>query len=155
MGGFMRMFLVIPVLMGLPMVVHGARNLMAAERCRVWPKVTGTWLRDMATNQVPGLEALREHPGFDYVYHYVAKGEPRYQSIRWFGQGPATGNNADAEIEADYPRGQTFTVYHDPGDPDTAVLATGIRGFAWILPGAGLGFIAFGALGILAVSRRG
>jgi hypothetical protein len=105
-------------------------------------------------NQVPGIDAVREHRGFDYVYRYEAGGEMRYQCIRWFGQGTASGNNSDAEIDREFPRGQPLKVHYNPEDPDTAVLSPGVRPFAWILPGAGVGFMLFGGLGILVGTRR-
>ncbi len=79
---------------------------------------------------------------------------PRYECTRWFGQGTASGNNSDAEIETEFPRGKPLTIFYNPNEPDTAVLSPGIRRFAWILPGAGLGFMLFGVAGILTVGNR-
>lgn len=154
LSSFFGWFLVIPILMGIPMLVHGVRTLAQARASRSWPVVPGAWLTDMPTNRVPGLDALREHPGFPYVYTYEAASDRRFQCVRWWGQGTASGNDSDAEIETQFPRGQALEVHYDPRDPDTAVLSPGLRGFAWILPGAGAGFILFGTLGI-GFARRG
>lgn len=154
MGLAIAAFLCIPILMGVTMLVVGSGNLLRAWRSQNWPSVSGAWLGDIPANQVPGIDAVREHRGFDYVYRYEAGGEMRYQCIRWFGQGTASGNNSDAEIDREFPRGQPLKVHYNPEDPDTAVLSPGVRPFAWILPGAGVGFMLFGGLGILVGTRR-
>lgn len=108
---------------------------------------------DLPANQVPGIDAVREHRGFDYVYRYEAGGEMRYQCLRWFGQGTASENNSDAEIHREVSRGQPLKVVYNPADLDIAVLSLGVRPFAWILPDAGVGFILFGAMGIAIGTR--
>ena len=155
MGRAIACFLVIPILMGTAMLLLGAQNLLLANRSRTWPEVPGTWLVDVPTNQVPGIDQVRDHRGFAYVYRYETGGIPRYQCVRWFGQGTASGNGADAEIHVEFPRGQPLKVHYDPEDSDLAVLSPGVRKFAWILPLGGLGFIAFGCVGILTAVRRG
>lgn len=150
LSSFFGWFLVIPILMGTPMLVHGVRTLAQARASQSWPVVAGSWLSEVPTHRLPGVDALREHRGFPYVYTYEAAGDRRFQCLRWFGQGTASGNNSDAEIESQFPRGQALAVHYDPRDPDTAVLSPGMRGFAWILPGAGAGFVLFGMLGIRA-----
>ncbi|MCC7375016.1 MAG: DUF3592 domain-containing protein [Verrucomicrobiales bacterium] len=151
---FMRVFLGVPILMGFAMLLVGSQNLLQAAQSRTWTSTRGAWLRDIPTNQVAGIDAVREHRGFDYVYQYSMPSGPRYECTRWFGQGTASGNNSDAEIETEFPRGQPLTVFYNPKEPDTAVLSPGIRRFAYILPGAGLGFMLFGVVGMLAIGNR-
>lgn len=151
---FMRAFLCIPMLMGAPMLVHGTRNLILASRSTEWPTTTGAWLRDLPEGAVTGIDAVRQHRGFDFVYRYETPEGPRFQSLRWLGQGTATGNDSESEIALSFPRGQPLTVFYNPADPDTAVLRTGIQPFTWALPGAGVAFILFGVIGITAVGRR-
>ncbi|MBL9137365.1 MAG: DUF3592 domain-containing protein [Verrucomicrobiales bacterium] len=151
----MRVFLGVPILMGAAMAIVGTQNLRRAAASRTWPSTSGAWLRDLPTNQVAGIDAVRDHRGFDYVYQYTRPSGPRYECTRWFGQGTASGNNSDAEIETEFPRGKPLTVYYHPEEPDTAVLSPGIRRFAWILPGAGLGFMLFGVAGIWTIGHRG
>lgn len=154
MTRLMRVFLGVPILMGAAMLSVGSLNLVRAARSQEWPSTRGHWLVDLPTNQVAGIDAVREHRGFPYVYQYEMPSGPRYQCTRWFGQGTASGNDSDAEIERDYPRGRPLTVHYDPADPETAVLTPGVRRFAFILPGAGLGFMLFGVIGILAVGKK-
>lgn len=154
MTPMIRAFLVIPILMGAAMLFHGARNLLLARQSMEWPSGPGSWIRDIPTNEVPGIEAVREHRGFDYVYRYQTSEGPGFQCIRWFGQGTASGNDSDSEIAREFPYGQALVVRRHPTDPDVAVLSPGIRPFAWILPGGGLGFIVFGLVGILAMGGR-
>lgn len=153
-GSVIAVFLGFPILMGTAMTWAGSWNLLLASRSRAWPSTTAAWLQDLPADRVPGVEAVREHRGFPYVYRYEVEGVPRYQCVRWFGQGTARGNDSDAEIEREFPRGQPLTVHYDPADPDLAVLSPGIRRFAWILPGGGVGFVVFGWIGILAMRRR-
>lgn len=154
MGPAIATFLCIPILMGATMLGMGVGNLMRASQSRSWPSCAGAWLGDIPANQVPGIDAVREHRGFDYVYRYEAGGAMRYQCVRWFGQGTASGNNSDAEIHREFPRGQPLKVFYNPADPDTAVLSPGVRPFAWILPGAGVGFMLLGTLGMAIGTRR-
>lgn len=153
-GSFMRLFLVIPILMGVAMLFAGSQNLLRARQSREWTRTQGAWLSDVPAGKSAAVDALREHRGFPYVYQYETRSGPRFQCLRWFGQGTASGNNSDAEIDQEFPRGRTLTVFYHPADPDLAVLSPGVRKFAWILPGGGLGFMLFGGVGMLAAGRR-
>lgn len=158
MTGLIRCVLVLPLMLGVGLLIPGIRNLRLGLASGSWPTVPGQWMKrpaepdtqaETATNAPPPLP-LRN---IEYVYRYTVNGESYFNEIRWFGQGPASANGADAEIELNYPREQPLQVHYNPNDPETAVLSPGVRGFAWILPGAGIGFLIFGLAGLKVIGR--
>lgn len=141
-GGFatgLTLFALVFCGIGLALVAPGAIALWRASASAAWPATAGTI--------VMGRDTLGSTlPDGRLVYAYDVAGRRYYGNRRRFGQvGSPSGSDAAEAVAARYPRGRAVPVRYDPRRPDLAVLEPGVSTEAYLLPGAGLAFLLFGA----------
>jgi len=147
-GGMATALTLFGLIFGAIGVALLAPGLVAVARGRAsadWPAAAGVIVMGATPDTAGADTAGNEIEAGRVVYAYEAGGKRRYGNVRAFGQVSSRGGDAEAAIAARYPRGRAVTVRYAPDRPDLAVLEPGVAREAWMLPAAGLAFLAFGA----------
>lgn len=139
-------------LMGLGVVVlylasHTITDLASALQSTSWSTAPGrvtlsevTKLK--STDAKSRTTAVTWHATIEY--RYTVGGQAYDGDQIWFGQYKSSNDDVAREAVQAYPEGRKITVYHDPDEPHSAVLQSGVFPSTWVLPGFGLLFAVAG-----------
>ncbi|MFN7932643.1 MAG: DUF3592 domain-containing protein [Bryobacteraceae bacterium] len=128
------------LLIGLPLVWLGVRNLWRGVASRGWPVAAGV---------VQGAEIVSkdEVTSAEIAVAYKVGGVPYTTDTLHFGQTVGSGDSSEAQMRAlGYPKGRRVWVRYDPAQPEIACTEPGFHSDALWLPVAGA---AFGLPGIV------
>jgi hypothetical protein len=145
------LFAAIFMLTGVPMLIFGGINLYRAYASQSWPKTQG----EIVYDEVDASTSVERDPktrrtrtsttyGARIIFRYDVNGNPHYSNTRRFGALSGADSDWANEISDKYPAGYKLPVSYYPGDPNLAVIETGITSEAYWLPGAGAAFFLFG-----------
>lgn len=132
-------------LLGLYLLLKGARNIQMALASTAWPRTSGVVVRSETTRDV--TPASRNSPAsvtFDTktVIRYAVNGRDYTTDVLHFGQTLGSGDKSAAALQRlRFPAGKEVPVSYNPSNPSTAVMKPGLHAEAFWLPGAGLAFL--------------
>ena len=123
-------------ILGGVLAVFGIYFLYTANKSLAWSSVEGKVVRtEVQTERIKGAASARKSTVTRYyvsvAYMYAVEGKPYYSSRYSIGGGDNASDyyseRSVAEKEAAnlFPAGSKLTVYYDPDDPSSAVLAPG------------------------------
>lgn len=158
--GWLALFPLLFLLVGLILVAIGARQLYQGRQSETWPTVTGRIAiaalgkhidRDNDNSTVS--TTYRADISYDYLVEDVAyvNGDVH------FGAMSSSDPSVARRLLQRYPVGKQVTVYYNPARPQQAVLEPGIQGSTWVLPALGLIFSVVGSgftWGVLRVLKQ-
>ena len=148
-----RIFLWLFVLIGLGAMGAGAWNLFQSFRCTRWPVTEGVITTAKVTRSSSGKGG--DTYGASIAYDYKVAGTFHTSTRLAFGAVNSSRARAQAVLDR-YPVGKKVRVHYAPGDPEEAVLETGVHGGTWICFGVGTVFVLAGAmfLGVFSAANR-
>jgi hypothetical protein len=135
------MFLWLFILIGAIAIGCGAWTLLRSLRCARWPITEGTIEAAEMRRQSGSHGSDTYSANITYEYHVA---DVHYESTRLaFGAMSASSEYARGILNR-YPVGKKVPVHYGPGNPELAVLETGIHGGTWIALGVGTVFVLAG-----------
>ncbi len=139
----------------------GFDEMKVIWKCSDWPSVSGTIIssdiRETTEWERKGIKTGRDRTLYlpNIHYNYEVQGH-KYRCHRVFFEGAEDyldpGNAR--EIVTRYPPGKNVSVYYDPGNPQFAVLETGIKFSHLLFPATGLLFILLGLWALFGKDKR-
>jgi hypothetical protein len=137
--------LALVALLGLYLLLKGARNIQMALASTAWPRTSGVVLRSDTTRDVtPASHDTPKSVTFDTktVIRYAVNGQDYTTDVLHFGQTLGSGDKSEAALQRlRFPAGKEVPVSYNPRNPSTAVMKPGLHAEAFWLPGAGLAFL--------------
>lgn len=122
---------------GLGLGSWGGSHAWRAQRSKTWPNTSGTIIESRGgTSSKPALDDIH------LSYSYAVQGQ-LFTSHRW-----RIGHNGldGTRLAARYAVGQSVTVYYEPGNPQSAVLDTGLDATPFMMMGVALSLVALGVV---------
>ena len=139
----LQIFLSILILAGVVVVGRGVWNLFCGLRCESWPTADGVIDQAEMNSQTNPKSGVTYSA--DLSYHYQVAGISYSGTRLGFGMMFSTATYAQRILDR-YPIGARVRVHYLPGDPEQAVLETGIHGGIWFSFGVGAAIILLGYL---------
>ncbi len=136
---------------GAVITVVGVVNLVRGLASRRWPTTHGVVLvSQVAVSHDSDAEGTsRTRYKAKIVYRYMVGGQEYMGDRRSFADHSSGSSVRAYRIAEGYPEGSQVAVYYHPGKPQLCVLERGIRVSQIVSGLVGLGFIGFGAAGLL------
>lgn len=144
---WLSLFPLLFLVVGLILLVIGARQLYQGEQSKAWPTVQGKIAvaelgkrvdRDSDNSTVSTTYSA------DISYDYIVDDVAYVNGDLHFGSVSSSDPSSARRLLQRYPVGKVVTVYYNPAQPQQAVLEPGIAGVTWILPVIGLIFAVVG-----------
>jgi len=130
----------------------GGVNLWQGIRCKSWPRADGVIMSSNIERHPNAGAHSGDVWGVNIEYIYKVAGVSYTGTRVAFGMEESSAAHAQ-NFAGRYPPGKSVPVFYSPGDPENAVLETGIFGGVWISLGVGGLFMVFG-VGALVVRHR-
>ena len=134
----MRAFLWLFLLVGMGAIACGIWTLAQSLRCRHWPTTEGV-IQSAKMESHSGSENGDTYSA-SISYDYQVAGTYYTGTRLAFGAMSASSKYAQRILDR-YPVGKKVPVHYSPGNPELAVLETGVHGGTWIAFGVGTLFV--------------
>ena len=138
---------------GVIITFHGVRGVVRAKRSVDWPTVGGEVLSS-SIGRKGGTEREYERKTREKTaaHHALIRYEYTVDGRTFNGKRVSYGDYGSRDlahaqgIVKRYRKGKSVTVYYMPENPQECLLEFGLKGKAWVWPGAGFGVLIIGFL---------
>jgi len=150
----LNIFCLVFVLVGAGIIAYGIRLIREAKASLSWPVVDGQVLHSEVTSKVERSSSSSKNSGHTYrtvyqvelTYQYDIAGAMHHGSRITVSDGTYSRHASAMAVAARYPKGAKVTVRYRPDKPEVALLEPGARASTWIVPLAGVLFLAAGVI---------
>lgn len=136
---------IVLIVIGLPLVATGCRNLWDAYASPSWPTAPGKIKNSRVQEYLTGTSTSRNRTTTFWasiVFEYSVDGQKYISDTVYLGDSSGSADSSEAEaLHLRYPNDAIVNVYYNRTNPAIAVLEPGIQSDIFWLPGIGLIFL--------------